>query len=391
MSNGIQVSQRGIPIDRAADYQKVLDSRWRFMEVALEIDTTITVPEAPLLTYNSFQRVNIAKHNLTNKGKPFVPAFHASWLPDPDYPLEEGSNQYDVYPTAALYIDDQYLYFYRANYAGGNLSGNPYPAVDIKVKAKIYNLPILEEYLAIQEVPTGSGKVNTDIGMTALDGSNPAATVGGTSPDGYSIDTRKKILSIHRVAQKDIYAFDPRSATITAINTSTDIATITTDSGEIEDLYGNKYGIGWIQTGDQVVLSPNDFTTYPSPLSFSVNPYIIKVSDTQVKFALTQADALAGNAINLTTSGSLPMGMRRKPSADDGRLAHGSEYPPSYFFCEKSNNEGGTGLRVGSLRYVSYTPLVRIDGQYMYFTGVQAAYNGALAVIILKDPIEVAA
>lgn len=391
MSNGIQVSQRGIPVDRASDYQKVLDSRWRFMEVALEIDTTITVPEAPILSYNGYQRVNIAKHNLTMQSKKIVPAFHGSWLPDPAYPIESGTNQYDVYPQAALYMDDEYLYFYRVNYAGGNISGNPLPAISIKVKAKIYYLDILSEYLAIQEIPRGSGKTNTDYGLTALDGSNSAATVGGTSPDGYSIDTRKKVLSIHKVAQKDIYSFDPRSATITAINTSTDIATITTDSNEITDLYGAKYGISWIQTGEQVVLSPNDFTTYPSPLSDAVNPYIIKVSDTQVKFALTQADALAGNAINLTATGSLPMGMRRRPTADDSRFAHESEYPPSYFFCEKSNNEGGTGLRVGSLRYISYTPLVRIDNQYLYFTGVQAAYNGALAIIILKDPIEVAA
>lgn len=387
MSNGIQVTQRGIPVEKASDYQKVLDSRWRFMEVALEVDTTITVPAMATPAYNTYQRVNIAKHNLTNQGRPFVPAFHASWLPDPAYPLYEGSNQFDVYPGASLYMDDQWLYFYRDAYS----TGVPLVALTLKVKAKIYNLPILEDYLAIQEIPRGSGKVNTEIGMTALDGSNSSATVGGTSPDGYSIDTRKKVLSIHKVAQKDIYAFPPQSAHITSVNTSTDIATLTTDPNEIEDLYGNKHGLSWIQTGEQVSLSPNDFVTYPSPLSSSVQPYIIKVSDTTIKFALSYADAIAGNAINLTTSGSTPIIMRRMPSADDERLAHESEYPPSYFFCEKSNNVGGSGLRVGSLRYISYTPLVRVDRQYFYFRGVQAAYNGALSVIVLKDPIEVAA
>jgi hypothetical protein len=387
MSNGIQVTQRGIPVDRASDYQKVLDSRWRFMEVALDIDTTIHVPAMATPTYNTYQRVNIAKHNLTNQGRPFVPAFHGSWLPDPSYPLYDGFNQFDIYPGAGLFMDDQYIYFQRLSYS----TGVPLVALTIKVKAKIYNLDILSEYLAIQEIPRGSGKTNTQYGITALDGSNSSATVGGTSPDGYSIDTRKKVLSIHKVAQKDIYAFPPESAHVTALNTSTDIATVTTDPNEIEDLYGTKHGISWIQTGVQVSLSPNDFVTYPSPLSFSVQPYIIKVSDSTIKFALSYADAIAGNAINFTTSGSLPMIMRRMPSDDDMRLAHESEYPPSYFFCEKSQNVGGSGLRVGSLRYISYTPLVRIDTRYFYFTGVQAAYNGALAVIILKDPIEVAA
>lgn len=390
MSNGIQVSQRGIPVDRAADYQKVLDSRWKFMEVAMEVDTTIVIPQAPVLAVNGFQRVNIVKHGLTNQGKKFVPAFHGSWLPDPSLPLESGTNQYDVYPQAALYMDDQYLYFHRTNFAGGNISGNPLPAITIKVKAKIYNLDILTEYLAIQEIPTGSGKAPTDVGMTALDGSNSKATVGGTNPDGYSIDTRKKILSIHRVAQKDVYQFRPESGMITAIDTGTNIATIDIDKNEIGDLYDQKFGLSWVKTGVQIGMSPNDFTTYPSPLSGNVAPYIIKVDDSHIKFALTQADALAGNAIDLTTAGSLPMQMRMSATADDGRFAHESEYPPSYFFCEKSNNEDGTGLRVGSLRYISYTPLIRIDSQYMYFSGVQAAYNGALAIIVLKDPIEVA-
>ena len=47
MSNGIMISQEGVPVERAADYQKVLDSRWRFMEVAQEIDIKVDIPAAP--------------------------------------------------------------------------------------------------------------------------------------------------------------------------------------------------------------------------------------------------------------------------------------------------------------------------------------------------------
>ena len=391
MSNGIEITQKGVPVERAADYQKVLDSRWLFMEVALEVDATVTIPAAVLPPSNSFQRVNVAKHNLTRQGKPFVPAFHASWLPDPQYPVGVGYNNFDVYPSASLYADDQYLFFYRRLFSTGGISGTPPPAITIKVKAKIYNLPITQDYLAIQDIPTGVGKVNTRFGVTALDGSNSTATVGGTSPDGYSIDTRKKVLSVHKVVQKDIYGSDYRSALVTSINTSTDIATITTDPYENTDLYGMKYGTSWIKTGEQVSLFPNDYSTYPVPLSGSINPYIIKVTDSTIKFALSPADATAGTAINLTTTGSLPMTIRRVVTADDGRLEHGSEYPPSYFFCEKSDNVGGSGLMVNSLEYQSFSPIVRIDSRYMYFSGVQSSYNASLAVIILKDPIEVAA
>lgn len=381
MSNGIQVSQEGIPVDKASDYQKVLDSRWLFMEVAHEIDTTITVPAAALPAVNTVQRVNILKHNLTNKGKAMVPAMHASWL------QSVGDINSDQFYNAGLFADHEYIFFQRSNYA----FGSGLTALTIKVKAKVYNLDILGDYLAIQEIPRGSGRVNTSVGLTALDGSDSATTVGGTASHGYSIDTRKKILSIHKISQKSIYAFPPQSARITALNTTTDIATFDLDPNEGSDIYGNKFGLSWIETGVQISLSPSDFVTYPSPLSSGVLPYIIKLSSNTFKLASTYEDALAGTAINFTTSGSLPATIRKIPSADDLRFPHESEYPPSYFFCEKTTNDAGPGLKVGVLMNKSFTPLVRIDKQYMYFSGVQAAYNGELAIIVLKDPIEVAA
>lgn len=380
MSNGITVSQEGIPVDKASDYQKVLDSRWLFLEIAHEIDTTIVLPAAAPPAANTVQRVNIMKHNLTREGKAMVPAVHGSWL------QSAGDINSDQFYGAGIYADQEYIFFQRDRFA----TASALTAVNIKIKAKVYNLDILGDYLAIQEIPRGSGRANTKYGLTALDGSDSSVTVSGTSSHGYSVDTRKKILSIHKIGQKDIYAFPPQSARVTAINTTTDVATVDLDPNEQADLYGAKYGLSWIKTGVQVSLSPNDFVTYPAPLSSSVQPFIIKVTDTTIKFASSQANALAGTAIDLTTAGSLPMLMRRLPDTDDGRFPHESEYPPSYFFCEKSPNEAGPGLKVNVLRNRSFTPLVRVDRQYLYFTGVQAAYNGALSIIVLKDPIEVA-
>lgn len=381
MSNGISVSQEGIPVEKASDYQKVLDSRWLFLEIAHEIDTTITLPAAAVPAANTVQRVNIMKHGLTRQGRAMIPALHGTWLHNSTAPIFG-----DQFYGAGIYADNEYIFFQRNSYA----TASALAAVQIKIKAKVYNLDILGDYLALQEIPRGSGRANTRYGLTALDGSDSSVTVGGSSSHGYSVDTRKKILSIHKIGQKDVYQFPPQSARITAINTTTDIATVDIDPNEGADLYGKKFGISWIKTGEQVSLSPNDFVTYPAPLSSTVQPYIIKVTDTTIKFALSQANALAGIAIDLTTAGSLPMTMRRAASVDDNRFDHESEYPPSYFFCEKSPNEAGPGLKVGVLMNRSFTPLVRVDRQYLYFTGVQAAYNGALSIIILKDPIEVA-
>ena len=64
MTNGIRVVQEGMDVEQASDYQTVLDSRWRFMEVGIEIESkNIVLPATPLAT--GYQRVNIARHNLT--------------------------------------------------------------------------------------------------------------------------------------------------------------------------------------------------------------------------------------------------------------------------------------------------------------------------------------
>jgi len=39
---------------------------------------------------------------------------------------------------------------------------------------------------------------------------------------------------------------------------------------------------------------------------------------------------------------------------------------------------------------VGWIPLVLADNSYLYFRGVQAIYMDHIAVIIIKDPIEVA-
>jgi hypothetical protein len=382
MSNGIEVTQQGVGIDKASDYQKVLDSRWLFMEVGLEIDTTFSVPAMGAQTTFGYQRVNIMRHGMTRKGVAFVPAFHAS------YKITETYNEYlQVIEVAA---DDTWIYFYRT-YSNGSTPA----AWTVQFKAKVYTLPILEAYLAPVEIAPLSGRTKSSIGVRALDGTDSSVDINESSSHGFSIDTRKKILSIHKVVQKKInYAFYD-SARVTAVDTTTDILTLTIDPNQSVPDGGSSTGIGWIQTGQQIQYNPGDFTTYPSPLSSGVLPYIIKVDDTHIKLALSAADAQAGTAINLTTAGSIPSMIRRNPLADDWRIPHDNDYPPSYLFCDIVANPSGvgrafSGFGVNSLKHFSTTPLVMADNRYLYFRGVQAVYISNIALIILKDPIEVA-
>lgn len=382
MSNGIEVTQEGVGVEKASDYQKVLDSRWLFMEVGLEIDTTITLPAMGAQTAFGYQRVNIIRHGMTRRGVAYVPAFHGSYKINEEYDPFIGE-----YNLAA---DDTWIYFYRT-YSNGSTPA----AYTVQVKAKVYTLPILEAYLAPIEIAPLSGKTDSNIGIRALDGTDSSVDISESSSHGFSIDTRKKILSIHKVVQKKVnYAFYD-SARVTAVDTATDILTLTIDPNQSVPEGGSSTGIGWIETGQQIQYNPGDFTTYPNPLSFAVSPYIIKVDDTHIKLALSAADAQAGTAINLTTAGSLPSMIRRNPLADDWRLPHDNDYPPSYMFCDIIANPTGVGRAVSgqgvtSIKHISTTPLVLADNRYLYFRGVQAVYIANISVIILKDPIEVA-
>lgn len=366
------ISQEGIDVERAADYQKVLDSRWRFMEVAHEVDITIVMP-ALSVSVSTVQRVEVMSHNLG-----FTPAFHGSHLP-----LEAFNTGFDPeFIGAGVYANDKMLYFRRLVDAG-----TPVAARTVRVKAIIYNLPILEAYNAPVEATSNVGRVESDIGVRALDGSDSTVNIGDNSSHGFSVDTKKKVLSINKVTTKWINSWVFDDGKISATDTATDTFTFT--EGDPGGGFASNSGTEWIQTGVGLTISPYDGVNMPGPLTSGTTYYVIRLSNTQFKLALSKANAEAGIAMDITSAGSLPAFIRRASTLDDTRIAHGAEYPPSFFFCE-TMNEADFGMSVQSLRHISTTPLITADSNYLYFNGVQAVYARLLAIIILKDPMELA-
>lgn len=380
MANGISVTRQGVPIDRAADYQKVLDSRWRFMEVDYVLNKKVTIPVGVVQSSGPYnQRVNIYRHNLG-----FVPAFHGSWKPEAAWMSYVTDGYHADLLGATLWADEEWVYFTRLVDAFNNSA-----SLSIDVSALIYNLPILEVYQAPTEIAVGTAPTKSNYGLRALDGKDPNVKIDGSSSHGFSVDTKKKIISVNRVGQKFINDWIFDDGRITATDVGTDTFTIAEEPSS--GGFASRTGLEWIKTGVGMQLFPADFTTFPNPLSMASIYYAIRTSETTMKLAISKADAEAGNAININTTGSLPATIRRAATADDTRLAHGAEYPPSFLFCEAElNDERTIPIAVQSLKHYSATPLVRADTTYLYFTGVQAVYAGLIAYIVLKDPIEVA-
>lgn len=379
MARGISVTRQGIPVDRAADYQKVLDSRWLFMEVEHDLDMQVVIPVGVANGVDGYdQRVNILRHNLG-----FVPAFHASWKPPAAWNSYVTDGYHPDLLGAQLWCDDEWFYFTRFV----DLSTNS-ASMTLDIRALIYNLPIFKDYQAPTEIAVGTAPTKSNYGLRALDGHDSSVSIDGNSSHGFSVDTKKKVIGVNRVGQKFIndWVFD--DGRITATDTATNIFTLAEQPSS--GGFASRTGLDWIKTGVGLNIFPNDFTTYPSPLSQGGTYYAIRLTETTMKLAISKADAEAGNAIDITTTGSLPATIRRASTADDTRVAHGAEYPPSFLFCEAAlNDERTEPIAAQSLKHYSATPLVRADNIYLYFTGVQAVFAGLVAFIVLKDPMEV--
>lgn len=359
---GITASQEGVPVNRAADYQKVLDSRWRFMEVEMEIPFNIVLPQVVNAGAFYNEDTPILQHSLG-----FLPPFEVKNTNTPP----------DSYSGFTSFYSDTRVIYIRRQIVGSSTTN----AVSITGILRVYNLPILEEFTTNVDLPSPSAGTKQSLGFRAVDGSVPHLGPFDQSSVGYSIDTTKKILSIHKHGLAYINPWVSRSANVTAIDTSTEILTLTNRAGADPV-------VDWVTTpGLASTYSPNDFTTYPGGLAGATTYYTIPVDSSHVKLAATYADALANNPINLTSTGALPGFLNGVifPGSTEDQIVHNVGYPPTYLLAPVT--KVGNTYTIGPLydillAYVSSTNIS------LKFKGIQSTFGGRFGYIILKDPAE---
>lgn len=381
--SGIVITQTGVPVQGSADYQRVFDSRWRFIEIEIEREFNVILPARNEVdsTVRGDDRINFYKHGLG-----FVPLFETDFV-DQKY-------NYAMQSGASMYADEQYLFFQRFVTTTGA------EAQDLTFNVRLYNLPVLEDYTAPKGLPQGTQSPRSNIGVKFLDGNTKGVDVADNAVTGFSVDTTKKILSIHKHGRADINDFAGRYVYVSDLNTTTDVLTLYADP------YANSLksqDISWVQTaGTPVFYSPNDFTTYPGGTPITDNGqadamYIIPVDATHVKLAASYENALAGIAINFTTSGSNPaqLSMGGRPDGKDNAIQHDVGYPPTYLMAPVYNDFMVNGVITEVPTYIG--PLEDIilaytsaDEKYIYFKGVQSQFAGSYGYVIMKDPAELA-
>ena len=365
---GISISQDGVPVDRAADYQKVLDSRWKFLEVLLEQTYKIELPFRAALAPGTVKAVDTF---VTTHGLDDYPAYEATFT-------TSGMTENDIgYPD--VIADKSSIYLRQIH------SANDIIATTITLTVRVYNLAIFEEYLAPKELTTLTSGPESEIGFLSLDGTVPNLGASDQSSVGYSIDTKKKILSVHRTGRVEINTYLDYRLRATAINTTTDTFTFIDFSGSLLNPAG--MGTDWVQTGVGIQYDPGDFVTYPAPLVFNGVYYIIRISATEFKLATTVANAQAGIAIDITSSGALPATVRKAFVTGTNVIKHDVGYPPTFLMARADRDTGVT--YIGPL-LDTILARVQATNTTITFLGIQSELSGVFGLVILKDPAEIA-
>lgn len=190
MVNGISVAYRGTDIRFASDYAKSIDSRWKFMEVAFEDNNKII--DLPYIAPGVFgvkgfeQSFVVVEHNLG-----FFPFFECQVSVVQGTPVfGQAGSQFTPF---RVYASKNKLYIFP-NYQG-DYGQAP---VKLRVNYRVYNIDIDQEYEAPQYGQPAANAGNSNYGVKMLDGSQ-TIDVHAQSPEGFSIDTTQKTISIHSI------------------------------------------------------------------------------------------------------------------------------------------------------------------------------------------------
>lgn len=362
---GIQISQEGVPLSRAADYQKVLDDKWPFIDILFEGEFKISKADWPAAS--SWWIYEVAQHNL-------------GYLPGFTY-KEIGTSLIDGNTQLIATTDKIYL-------RGLWISGDPTTPLEIRIYLRVFALDVTQEYSFKGEHPEARVRMSArKYGAKVIDPRNPTARMSNQEMSDFSLNTNSKALAVHKTGVQDINPWGRyNNASVSAIDTANDILTF---SGT---------NIAWTQTvGQACAYFPNDFVTYPSPLSGSIY-YIIPLTATTLKLATTYQNALDGVAINLTTAGSLPgtLAPRENPSNPTDIITHNIGYPPTYLFA-MYDPDGPGGVYADPLGNAptitslgSLDCFIKATTTTIQLVGAQSVFTGRVAYVIVRDPSEIA-
>lgn len=194
-NNGIIVTQQGVAVKGAADYQKTIDTRWTFLDILDEREVEISHADSGSSHYWTEK---IIDHNLG-----YVPAFTIRVLSKDTGTLDPVFfNPNIVGDTKSVWIRNLYV------------SGDPTTPIKVKYFIRVFKNNIAKEYSApVSIIVPGNQPSRTTNGVKVL--KNAGASMRSNNVDDFSIDTQAKALAVQMTG---IRTADPNNSFAVTIN-----------------------------------------------------------------------------------------------------------------------------------------------------------------------------
>lgn len=191
---GIIVTQQGIPVATAADYQKVIDTRWTFLDIEIEQEFTLSHADSGSSHY---WVEKICDHKLG-----YRPAFYYRTLSLDLGGLSSGLYNADIVATKdAVYWRNLYV------------SGDPTTPIKLKIFLRLFACDITTTYQAPVDFFVPGAPINEpDVGVKIL--ANQGDITSGELSN-FSVDTLGKAFAIQQTGLATALTTTPFTLTIT--------------------------------------------------------------------------------------------------------------------------------------------------------------------------------
>lgn len=173
MTSGIEISQEGIDLSQAQDSQKVLDSRFRYYDIAQESMVTL-----PTLANNGSTQI-IYSHNMG-----FLPAFDVF-----DTVLQSYISVSSTLLGGSGLLSSTSQIYFKGFYNDAGWSGH-------KVLIRVYNVPITDTFVApIEQTLPSKTSTNTQEGIKIVRGTSD---IHDQELSKFALNSTGKSMSIQR-------------------------------------------------------------------------------------------------------------------------------------------------------------------------------------------------
>lgn len=184
MGQGVIISQSGIPVNQANDYQKALDSRWKFMEISIEQDIDISLP--------SYLANGTYAFKLFDHGLNYLPGFEIYEKYPYTTPMWTYLSNYNPYVSG--YVADKQSVYVMVQYSTG-IAALP---LRVQLSARVYALDITTEYQAPSDPPTTAAEPTIDTIGAAFTNQAKGGSVRSTDPETFTLYTPIKSIAVHK-------------------------------------------------------------------------------------------------------------------------------------------------------------------------------------------------